>query len=370
MHVLAAFAILLVTAAPDGSKAKPPTKAEQAAADAKKAADDDAKKADDDTAAKRAADDSAANEAKKAADELTAKRAAEDATRAEQGALTARGLDARMRALCDLVAPPLKRLPGDYREQRFAVLPFEEVGSEVQDKKLGAVVGDLVVTNLARDHHLPLVERAALAKILDEQALGQTGALADGQAVTVGKVAGARALIIGQVSDAGDSFRVSVRAVDAESGSVIDGTAREVKLPKEELIAFSANAVVLKSKSGALFRSIVLPGWGQAYNDEPVKAGVFGATTGGLALATLATAGVGSYVRFVVYAGLGRNPSDLKDPAKLQSDVVSARTNGEATLVASGVLAGLTATAWSIGALDAYLSGTDIENLDAALAQN
>ena len=49
---------------------------------------------------------------------------------------------------------------------------------------------------------------------------------------------------------------------------------------------------------------------------------------------------------------------------------MAARTNGEATLVASGVLAGLTATAWTIGALDAYLSGTDVENLDAALAQN
>jgi len=61
------------------------------------------------------------------------------------------------------------------------VLPFEEVGAEAQDKHLGAVVGDLVVTNLARDHHLPLVERAALAKILDEQALGQSGAVADGR---------------------------------------------------------------------------------------------------------------------------------------------------------------------------------------------
>ena len=54
------------------------------------------------------------------------------------------------------------------------------------------MVADAMVTNLARDHHLPIVERAALANILHELALGQSGALDDASAAQVGKLAGAR----------------------------------------------------------------------------------------------------------------------------------------------------------------------------------
>jgi TolB-like protein len=370
MHLLAA--VFLLSAPLDAqTKPKTPTKAEQKAAeDAKKAEEEAAaKKAEEEAAAKAAAD---AEAAKKAAEEEAAKKAVAEAQAAEQAALEARGLDARMRALTDLVGLALKRLPGDHRSQRFAVMPFDEVGDAVQKQKLGVVVGDIVVTNLARDHRLSLVERAALAKILDEQALGQTGALADGQAAQVGKVAGARALVVGQVTDGGDSFRVSVRAVDVETGSVIDGSTREVKLPKDELVAFSANAVVLRSKSGAMFRSVVLPGWGQSYNDEPTKALVFGVATGGLALATITTAAIAGYTRFVLYPEIGTRPEDAKAKADgtIGETVKATREAGEAGLVVAGVLAGATAITWGVNVLDAYLSGTDVESLDAALAKN
>lgn len=289
----------------------------------------------------------------------------------EERGLQAAGLDARIRALCDLLALPLKRLPGDHRDQRFAVLPFTAVGPDAEQKQLGVVVGDLVLTNLARDHRLPLVERAALGKILDEQALGQSGALADGQAAQVGKVSGARALIVGQVTDDGNSFRVAVRALDAETAQVIEGSARAVLLPKDELIAFSASAVVLRSKSGAMFRSVVLPGWGQSYNDEPIKGLVFGGTTGTLAAATVAVGAIGGYLRFALYDQIGKRPEDKAlSPQELSTLVVATRQDGETTLAAAAVLAGATAAVWSIGIFDAYLSGTDVESLDAAIARN
>lgn len=378
MHLIAALLLAVAPVAtpapkakaPAKATAKAPAKASQKAAEeeaAKKAAEEEAAKKAAEEAARKAAEDEAARKA--AADAEAAKKAEADA---QAAALSARGMDARMRALTDLLAMPLKRLPGDHRAQRFAVLPFEEVGDTVKQQQLGIVVSDIVVTNLARDHRLPLVERAALAKILDEQALGQSGALAEDQAAQIGKVAGARALVVGQVSDAGDAFRVSVRAIDAEAGTVLENTTREVSLPKDELVAFSANAVVLRSRSAALFRSVVLPGWGQAYNNEPVKAAVFGIGTGGLALATVTTAGLSSYYRFVVYDELGTRKGDdeLNQKGELGPLVRSTRENSEAGLVAAGVLAGVTAVAWGVGVIDAYLSGVDVESLDAALANN
>lgn len=313
----------------------------------------------------------AVEEGQRGADEQAARETdAHARAQAKERALAARGLDARVRALCDALAVALKRLPGDHRDQRFAVLPFSEAGDDVIARRLGAVVSDLVVTSLARDHRLPLVERVALAKILDEQALGQIGALADGQAADVGKIAGARALIIGAVSDDGNSFRVALRAVDTESAVVVEDTVHDVLLPKDELIALSADAVVLKSRSGAMFRSLVVPGWGQAYNDEPVKAGVVLATVGTLAAGSAVTAGLGAYLRFVTYEEIGTRPED-KDlsASQIANLTVATRQSGEVALIAGAVLAGVTLTAWGLNVVDAYISGTDVESLDAALAR-
>lgn len=299
----------------------------------------------------------------------TAEEAAQADAALAEAALSARGLEARLRALADQVALPLKRLPGDHRDQRFAVAAFTDLGPEAEARRLGLVVADAMLTNLARDHRLPLVERAALAQILDEQALGQSGALDEASAARVGQLAGARALVLGSVADAGDAFVVTVRAIDVENAALVAGSAHEARLPKDELLALSADAVVLKSKSGAMFRSVVVPGWGQSYNGELLKAGVVGGGVGTLAASTLVAAAIGGWLRFGLYPTIGSRPED-KDltGAELAQQVVDTRNLGEGTLVAAGVLAGLTAVGWAGGVVDAYLSGTDVESLDAALA--
>lgn len=302
-----------------------------------------------------------------------AERAAEEARkRAEQAAseaAEARGLDARVRRLTDALARTLKRLPGDVRDQSFAVMPFAENGEESKSRQLGLVVSDLVVTNLARDHRVSLTERGQLRLIFEEQALGAMGAVDDKQAAQVGKLAGARALVVGEVDDLGDAFRVGARVVDAESGEVLG--ADEVKLPKEELIAFSADAVVLRSRSGAAFRSLVAPGWGQLYNREPIKAGIVGGAVGVLALAT----GVTLTTAAITHANYsGFRPDQLKGVAATQENisatVTGLRQAANAQYTAAAILGGVTAAAWLGGALEAYLSGTDVESLDDALAKN
>jgi hypothetical protein len=135
--------------------------------------------------------------------------------------------------------------------------------------------------------------------------------------------------------------------------------------------------------SGAMFRSLVLPGWGQAYNDEPVKAVVFGATTGTLAVATIATIGLASFTGFLVYPRIGlKRDADAGDffdatfvprgetPADAQRLAVQTRDLGNLEFAVGAGFAGLAITAWAIGALDAYVSGVDVESLDAALAKN
>jgi TolB-like protein len=291
----------------------------------------------------------------------TASPAPSDVPTDSQAAPTAAGLEARTRALADQVAFELKKLAGDHRLQTFAVVPFSDAGPEAEQRRLGLVVSDMLATELAKRHNLPLVERAALNKIFEEQALGQLGAIDEKQAANIGKLSGARAMVVGQVTDVPDGFRVSVRCVDAETASVL--TVHDATLPGAELVAYSAQAVVLRSKSGALFRSLVVPGWGQLYNEQPVKAVAFGAFTGAFAVATLATLGGGLYLGYGVYPNI-RNEKGT-DAA---TETVDTRVVANGLLTTGGVLAGVTAVTWGVNVLDAYLSGHDVESQDAALA--
>jgi TolB-like protein len=354
---------------PAAAKPKKPTKAEEEAAAAEAAAAAAAAAEAEAKAAELAAADKAAAD-KAAAEQAAAEQAAAAAAAArKKAAAEARGLDARIRVLAESLALSLKRLPGDHREQRFAVLPFESVGEEAQQKSLGLVVSDLIVTDLARDHRLPLVERSQIATVMGELALQQSGAIDEAQVLQVGKAAGARALIVGTVADAGDTFIVTARAVDAEAGTIM--AAEETKLPKEELVAFSADAVVLKSKSAALFRSMVLPGWGQFYNGDAGKGAVFGGITLGLAATTVAVTGLGAINGVVLYpaAGTGNDEISKLPAAEKSAAVANLRETANAQLNAGAVLAGITLVAWGITAADAYISGVDVESLDAALAR-
>jgi TolB-like protein len=343
--------------------AKKPSKAEEEAAAAEAAAV--AAAAAEVAAAEAAAAEAAAVAA--AAADAEARAGAREAKAA--AAVAATGLDGRVRLLAEGLAVGLKRLPGDHRDQRFAVVPFENIGDEAQQRSLGLVVSELVVTDLVRDHHLPLIERAQLGAVMNELALQQSGAIDDAQVLQVGKLAGARALVVGRVSDVGADFLVSVRAIDADNGTVI--VADEVKLPKAELLAFSADAVVLKSRSGAMFRSMVLPGWGQSYNGDDAKGVVLGTLTVGLGLGTIVAGALGAYTGFVVYptAQLDSAAKDL-NAADKGAFVKGVRASADAQLTAAAVLGAATAIAWVVTVADAWVTGVDVDSLDAAMAKN
>ncbi len=182
-------------------------------------------------------------------------------------------LQAQLRRLADKLRGGLDALPGEMRYQRFAVMSFEEGGAGAQEKQLGLLVASELSTVLQRDHGLMIVERSQLARVVEELALGQTGLTDPKQTAEVGKLTGAQALVVGTVSDAGDRYLVNARIVSVDTGAV--QYAEQTVLPAADLVALSSEAVVLRTRSGAVFRSVLLPGWGQFYNREPVKGSVF-----------------------------------------------------------------------------------------------
>ncbi|MBK9519865.1 MAG: hypothetical protein IPO09_21585 [Anaeromyxobacter sp.] len=271
------------------------------------------------------------------------------------GAALARSesVDVVVRRLSDMLSAGLGKLPGAGRYQRLAVLPFVDVGPESTKRELGAVVTAELSTDLRQFHGLLLVERARLGAVLAEVKLGEMGLVDAKDAPRLGKIADAQALVVGSVADAGDRFLVNARIVTTETAETL-ATASET-VSAGSLIAFSADAVVLRSRSDAVFRSLLVPGWGQLYNRQPVKAAVFGAAALGTVGAALAFHLKGAkaerdYLAKVTPGQLGGDPGAEAAALRQQAN--------DAYGVRNGFLWGA-AGVWALAAADAYLFGVD-----------
>lgn len=272
---------------------------------------------------------------------------------AAAGAPVAAALDARLRWLADQLVQQLGGANGDLRYRRLAVLRFSESGSAASENALGKLVAAELMTLLRRDHGLLLVERAEVNRLIDELALGQTGLTDPQQTVQVGQLSGAQMLIIGSVVDAGARYRVNARAIDAGSAKVL--AAQKVSLPAADLVALSAEAVVLRTRSGAIYRSLLLPGWGQVYNREPVKAGLFAGLEG---------LSAGLAVFFHVWGQQGANAYSQLGAGTSAARFRELEERAELGFTLRNALLGATLGLHLLNVLDASLSGRTYERAE------
>lgn len=138
------------------------------------------------------------------------------------------------------VADASEKIAQAYRKNRVinfkkpvAILDFENISPAAKDNRLGETVAELFAAEFSQSTMFRVVERKNLGKVFDEQALQLTGATDGGNAVQVGKLLDAQALLYGSVSETGDNFIITVKLTDVESGEVI---AQTITVPKEDLI--------------------------------------------------------------------------------------------------------------------------------------
>lgn len=186
-------------------------------------------------------------------------------------------LDVQLRQMCDGLVAALDQAAeaGVTRQRihylRIGVLPFQENGERARTRQLGRLVADELAVCLVDRHRLQLVERARQSDLIDEK-LERDFYEDEQMQGALGRQIGADLLVLGNVSDGGEVFLISLRAADVRAGGII--AAQSTSLPADPLVDRSLHLFERKSKAGALFRSTVVPGWGQYYNDEPLKAAV------------------------------------------------------------------------------------------------
>jgi TolB-like protein len=107
----------------------------------------------------------------------------------------------------------------------IAVLPFDNGGSYGQGKEdfdaLQRGIAGMMISELSQNPAARVVEREQIQRLVDEQNLGAQGRVDPQTAAKIGKIVGARYVILGNFIDFYGDFRVDVRLVNTETSEII-----------------------------------------------------------------------------------------------------------------------------------------------------
>jgi TolB-like protein len=242
--------------------------------------------------------------------------------------------------------------------KNVAVAPFLPLGPNVREKRLGDVASELLATRLVQTGGPTVIERGQLDRILEETKLSLLGLTDASNASKVGQMLGADLVIVGSVSEVGDKVSVTVRAVETGTGEA--QAAWEARFPASTVESLASKYVVKKSRGDAFFRSLIVPGWGQTYNGDDVKAGVFLGTA-----VVLVGLDVVEGIRFSNAQDDYRNAKTTPDALSGYDSMVNINREKTIAYVATGVF-------WAFNAAEAFINGTSSSEvkIESALPRN
>src|SRR5437762_13627480 len=105
-----------------------------------------------------------------------------------------------------------------------AVLYFDYSGKDPEMAVLKKGLAQMLISDLSSLEGIRLVERDRLEEILAELKLGQTAKIDPQSAAKVGKLLGARYMVLGGYFDLMETLRADARVAEVETGKVIQAT--------------------------------------------------------------------------------------------------------------------------------------------------
>jgi len=100
---------------------------------------------------------------------------------------------------------------------RIAVLDFQSIGC---DSSLGLAASEILRTELGSLGIYRIIERAQLMKVMQEQSLQLSGTVDELAVVEIGKLLGAKMVVVGSLVRTGKTFTLNSRFIDVETAEV------------------------------------------------------------------------------------------------------------------------------------------------------
>lgn len=124
-----------------------------------------------------------------------------------------------------LAAPQAVPALGQDTRPGVAVLAFDNGGSYGQDKEafdaLQVGLQQMLITELSANAALRIVERGRISQLMAEQDLGAAGRVDATTAARIGRLVGARYVILGGFIDFYGDFRIDARIVNVETSEIV-----------------------------------------------------------------------------------------------------------------------------------------------------
>jgi len=132
----------------------------------------------------------------------------------------------------------------------LAVFAFTNGGSYGQQKEdydaLERGMAGMLISELAANPALRVVERESIQHLLDEQNLGASGRVDAQTASKIGKLVGARYAVMGTFIDLYGDFRVDIRVVNVETSEIIK--TEKASMQREHLFDLVRNIAAALNK--------------------------------------------------------------------------------------------------------------------------
>lgn len=136
------------------------------------------------------------------------------------------------RALESLAKTLAEKAKGEGRDwQRGAVARFKCVPPLTADAPVALALQEDLLTAI-NQNGVNTVERGELNRILDEHKIAETGLIDSASAKELGKFLQADAVLVGSVSDRGESLVINARWIDLKTGEAPAGASATQEVPK------------------------------------------------------------------------------------------------------------------------------------------
>lgn len=146
----------------------------------------------------------------------------------------------------------------------IAVLPFNNGGSYGQGKEdfdaLERGIAGMMISELSQNPAARVVERQEVQHLIDEQNLGAQGRVDPQTAAKVGKLVGARYVVLGTFIDFYGDFRVDVRLVNTETSEIVKTESE--RMQRDHLFD------IIRNVAGRLMKDANLPALQRQASDQ------------------------------------------------------------------------------------------------------
>jgi len=147
----------------------------------------------------------------------------------------------------------LEELPGldaiaAEREAGLSDFAVADLGAEGIPQSDAAVASDWLRNELLAGGKVTVLDRSRMEQLLAERGPRRAGCTREDCAVELGKLLNVRRMVVGSYGKAPDSYTVTIRVVDVETGAVVYGATGRGKSPKEMGAAIRKMAVKIAEK--------------------------------------------------------------------------------------------------------------------------